>query len=253
MKANATRLLCFLPLFLISFVPNVLPAQCSWFASYTTSPAPPFCYGDVITLTVQANGGTPPFTYAWNDGQTTQSIQVTFNTNWYDGYVNVTDANGCSDGMSVHIKPTIYSMEMIWFADAVCPGQPVQVAAYTAGAGGTATYQWSNGGTGQTTGVYTSGNYSVTVTAPNGCTRSASEYVDVFHYEPGAVQITGPASLCEGQSGTLAVTGGYYDLYSWSDGSTSSQNPIRAPGTYTVTVSSFDGQCTRRPAIIAKA
>lgn len=52
------------------------------------------CGSTTCTLTASPSGGTPPYTYLWSSGQTTQQISVpkTFKART----VTVTDANGCT-------------------------------------------------------------------------------------------------------------------------------------------------------------
>jgi len=64
----------------------------------------------------------------------------------------------------------------------ICPGQNLTIKAPLA-----ASYSWSNSATTQSLKVTETGTYSVTITAPNGCTNSASEKV-LFH-QPYAEQI----------------------------------------------------------------
>gem|GEM_PF-451897 len=78
----------------------------------TTSPAPnatatasalTICAGDSVRLNANASGGTPPYTFVWNQGvgqgQSRFATPLT-NTNYV---VTVTDANGCSDTAQVTI------------------------------------------------------------------------------------------------------------------------------------------------------
>ena len=45
-----------------------------------------------LSLTVYANGGVPPYTYSWNNGDTTQMININSNGNYLCA---VYDKNGC--------------------------------------------------------------------------------------------------------------------------------------------------------------
>ncbi len=60
------------------------------------------CQGINTTLTATPNGGTPPFTYAWSTGATTQTITVSPTSN-VTYKVVVTDATGCTAEKSVNV------------------------------------------------------------------------------------------------------------------------------------------------------
>jgi len=60
------------------------------------------CVGDTVTLYVSATGIGAPFTYLWNDGNTSPSIMVTpLNTTTYT--VTVTDSFGNTSSDNVHV------------------------------------------------------------------------------------------------------------------------------------------------------
>lgn len=52
------------------------------------------CAGLTCTLTAYPSGGTPPYTYLWSTGATTQ--QITIPSSFRGRTVTVTDANGCT-------------------------------------------------------------------------------------------------------------------------------------------------------------
>jgi hypothetical protein len=79
------------------------------------------CEGGDATFCVTASGGTPPYTYLWSTGQTTECITVSV----ADTYtVVVTDSNDlssepCSATLTVHPNPVC---EITGGADEVCAG-----------------------------------------------------------------------------------------------------------------------------------
>ncbi len=96
-------------------------------------------------------------------------------------------------------------------------------------------YLWSNGATTQSITATTAGSYSVTVSA-NGCsTTSSAQTVTVNPLPSSAVTASGPLTLCQGESVTLAAPSGY--SYLWSNGSTAQSIVVSASGQYSVTVS----------------
>ncbi len=79
-------------------VVSVTQAGCGIALTFTTTPAR--CDSSNGTATVNATGGTPPYTYYWYDGQTTQTAS---NLNWGYHYVTVTDAQQCAQTNWVYV------------------------------------------------------------------------------------------------------------------------------------------------------
>ncbi len=80
--------------------------------------------------------------------------------------------------------------------------------------------------------------YMVVITDRNGC--ESTESVEVFVADPARVIETREGlSICEGE--TQVLTGGSWDSYRWSTGSTERTIEITTPGDYSLTVSSNEG------------
>ena len=180
------------------------------------------CSGIGTSLT--ASSGTD---YLWSTGETTQSISVN-NPGTYS--VTVTNSNGCSNSatqtVSLMEQPTILGNNHI------CSGQST-----TLSASGSGSYAWSNGASTSFITVNTPGNYTVTVTLPNGCSSSAT--VDVTVGTTPTPSITGNTTICEGELTTLTATGGV--SYSWDNGGTSNSTNVSQSGIYTVTATNAEG------------
>ncbi|MCF8236965.1 MAG: gliding motility-associated C-terminal domain-containing protein [Saprospiraceae bacterium] len=106
---------------------------------------------------------------------------------------------------------------------------------------GPTTYMWSNGETTEDLTDLAPGDYTVTVTDPNGCSAEETFTVGVEYQNP-TPSINGPPWYCEGEIVELNVLGNY-NSYEWSNAETTSSIFISTPGTYSVTVSN-DGGCT---------
>jgi subtilisin-like proprotein convertase family protein len=126
--------------------------------------------GNNGTATANPVGGTPPYTYAWSNGGTTQTISGlaagTYN-------VTVTSSNGCSGTGSVTItQPAALTVSV----SGVNPTSGNNGSATANPSGGTSPYSylWSNGGTTQTITGLGAGTYTVTVTDANNCTATGS-------------------------------------------------------------------------------
>ncbi|MBI1193395.1 MAG: hypothetical protein GC205_09490, partial [Bacteroidetes bacterium] len=202
------------------------------------------------TAAVAVTGGTPPYTYLWNTGATTSSI---------DGLapgvytVVVTDAQGCSTMGMVQVADDGCSLEVFLLA------QPVSCNGFTDGqltalpVGGTApfTFVWSDG---QVTSVATglsAGTYSVVVTDALGCSAVAMAALA----EPAelALNLLGTNPGCSGAADgsiDLTLSGGTAPYaFLWSNGAVSEDLAGLAAGTYAVLVTDAAG-CTSEGSLV---
>jgi uncharacterized repeat protein (TIGR01451 family) len=119
---------------------------------------------------IQAFGGTPPYTYGWNNGATADSI-----TNVAAGTyaVTVNDAVSCSIIYTLNISQNSTNWSYYTYLNttsANCGNSGTASAAVHGGAS-PFTYLWSNADTSQTAKGLPSGTYNVTVTGSDGCRR----------------------------------------------------------------------------------
>jgi gliding motility-associated-like protein len=203
--------------------------------------------GSTGSASVNAGGGTAPYTYAWTpsggNGSTASGLAAGSYT------VTVTDANGCTSTANATItQPAALTAVISSSAGISCNGANNGTATVTAG-GGTAayTYAWTpSGGTGATESGLAAGNYSVTVTDANGCVGNAAVTIS----EPTVLQTStsGTNVDCNGNangSASVSTTGGTAGYtFSWtpSGGSGATANNL-AGGTYYITVTDANG-CT---------
>jgi gliding motility-associated-like protein len=150
----------------------------------------------------------------------------------------ITNSFGCvnsiSTNMTVNALPT----------PVINPNGPLsfcQGGTVTLTATGGVSYLWSTGATTNSIIADTSGDYSVTVTNPNGCIATTSPTsVVVWDLPIAAISSTG-SSICLGSTATLTATGGVN--YAWSNGSNNANTTVNSSNTYTVTVTDING-CT---------
>ena len=169
--------------------------------------------------------------YLWSTGATTQTISVSSPGVFT---VTVTDGNGCkaNGGGSAMYAPA--PVPVISGDPYFCPGDSTVL---DAGAG-YVSYAWSTGDTTQHIRVKTLGTFSVTVTNTYGCQAGTS--VTTHHYPLPNPVITGTFSLCAGTT-TVLDAGAGFEAYLWSTGETTHSIVVDSAGTYTVTVTDFNG------------
>ncbi|WP_343625932.1 T9SS type A sorting domain-containing protein [Flavobacterium lindanitolerans] len=205
------------------------------------------------TATVSVNGGTPPYTYSWAPSGGTNAMATGLAANTYT--VTVTDNNGCQITRTATVnQPAAALSGTISKTDVSCNGGNNGTATVTATGGTTPySYSWSpSGGTNATATGLAAGTYTVTVTDFNGCQITRTTTVNQPATALSAATGGGKTDVsCNGGSNgtaTVAATGGTPPYsYSWapSGGTNASATGLTA-GTYTVTVTDFNGcQATR--------
>ena len=191
-------------------------------------------------------GGTPPYTYLWNTGATTNIILNAASGSYS---VTITDANGCQVDSSDNVGTNGSGLEGDFvLVNEGCDQDNGSLTLNMTVGNAPFTYAWSNGGsvTNSITGI-SAGTYFVTVTDANGCTEAFGNIVNnVFALidEPNT-NVTDAA--CFGElSGSINVdvqSGQEPFSFAWSDGSTGNPLTNVSAGVYTVTLTDNSG-CT---------
>ena len=198
-----------------------------------------------------AYGGTPPYSYLWNDASTTADSAVN-NLAAGSYYVTVTDANGCPQVNLAEIRqPGSDLVAVLLSASGTSCHNSSDGVLYLATSGGwqDSSYasSWSNGVTGigfDTVSNLAAGNYQVTVTDFEGCTDTAS--IEVYSPDPLVVTLTvidAPCFACEnGSIGAANLTGGTPPYqYSWPNGTFGDSLTNLSAGNYTLTITDGNG------------
>lgn len=202
--------------------------------------------------TVTPSGGTPPYSYAWNSGHSTQTASdLTAGT----ASVTVTDANGCTSVNSIALTaPAALTLSLQPQAVSCNGGDDgsVQVAVLT----GTPPYQyvWNTGHTGPSISGLVAGGYSVTVTDANECEKTAS--IQITQPQLLGANLAQTAALChDTPTGLASVSAIYYGTtpanpanftFAWNTvpvQTTPTATGLTGGQTYTVTVTDPAG-CT---------
>ncbi len=212
------------------------------------------CMNSCTTLTANATGGTPPYTYAWTPnigaGPGPHNVCPTTTTTYS---VLVTDGTGATMTSSATITVNPAPSATAVPTNPLCNGGTGSATAVA----GTFTYSWSTipVQTTQTATGLTPGNYTVTVTDPNGCSDTAIITITAPPLLTAASTST-PESCVNSADGTVTgnPTGGTGPYtYSWNT------VPVQATqtatglstGTYTVTITDANGCTATATATIA--
>jgi uncharacterized repeat protein (TIGR01451 family) len=189
--------------------------------------------GAVITF---GSGGTPPYTYLWNNGSIAQS-----QTGLAAGYYSVlaTDANGCIGSGAAYV--TVSTPITVTYSSTPSLCTSATGNATLVPAGGTAPYTvlWYTAPpqTTPTATTLSAGNYNFKVTDAVGCVQTGT--VTVPPIDIISLSFSSTPALCTLSNGNLNVTavGGVAPYtYSWSTGATTSGLTGVPSGTYALTV-----------------
>jgi hypothetical protein len=167
------------------------------------------------SVTVNATGGTPGYTYLWNTGDTTASVNGLV-AGAYS--VVITDANGCTNTQSVTIaQPAAVATTVVTSVNpTTCGGNDGSIDISVSGGVSPYAFQWSNSANTEDISGLTAGVYSVIVTDNNGCTDSIAVTLNdpalpnVAYSEPidsACSNITAPFALTGGSPAGGTYTG----------------------------------------------
>ncbi|MDX2001634.1 MAG: PKD domain-containing protein [Chitinophagales bacterium] len=209
------------------------------------------CFGgNNGSVTLNVSGGTPSYTFNWNNASTNQNLS---NLGVGNYAVTVSDANGCQKTTSASItQPSLLSVSV----GGTNPGCGLNNGLATASAtGGTGSYSylWSNNATTSILNNLGAGTYSVIVTDANGCTATASTTLS-SPSGPSLTTSSTPVSCggtADGSATVNVVSGQTPYTYSWSNGQTSATNAGIAAGSYTVTVSDGNNCSTSATVVVS--
>jgi hypothetical protein len=207
--------------------------------------------GKICVVTV--NGGTMPYKYTWNNGDTTACLN-NIAAGTYS--VVVTDANSCTATMSYLLgQPNALVIDSIVVAPLNCASAAGGAATiYASGGTGTYTYVWqSNASVIDNATGYAAGTYTAQVSDVNTC--SAVGNFTISQGQPISIDsITITDVTCFGDSNgsaaVVTVTPSDTYTYQWSSNAsaTASATDYKA-GTYTLTVTGSNG-CSVTSAIV---
>lgn len=203
-------------------------------------------------IAIQAQGSSGPFTILLNHGAPVSNINgiYTFSNLCIGSYtITVTDRYGCIKTLTASI------VECNTFGVSL-DGQGNSCENSNTGfieispEGGTSPYKyfWSSGHFTEDIHNVQEGTYTVTVVDFNGCTTTATYFLDqeVIHVDIDLTASSGATNGCNGVIATDIVTYPVQVSYSieWSNGATTETISQLCPGAYTATITTTTG-CTK--------
>ncbi|MFC5408596.1 T9SS type A sorting domain-containing protein [Larkinella bovis] len=211
--------------------------------SLTTSSTAVKCFGNNDgSANVIASGSVGNYTYTWNTGATTSTIN-SLTAGSYS--VQVSDANGCQQTGSVEVTQPTRLLLSLQKSDIKCfSGNDGQVTSSVTGGVGNYVYQWNTGATTSTITGLVTGTYQLTITDANSCQQTASVQVDQPATLLTLTTSTTPARCFNNRDGLASVTasgGGTAYHYQWSTGANTPSISGLAAGIYSVQVTDNKG------------
>jgi gliding motility-associated-like protein len=219
------------------------------FRAYTTS-SNVNCNGQCNgQATAVPYGNTAPYTYKWNNGNTSKTT-----TNLCPGnyWVIVSDSLGNRDSLTVIITQPVVLTTSTSEKNITCNGKANGTASVSP-LGGTSpyTYTWINGKTTSSITALTAGNYKVTVKDANGCI--ASDSINITEPSPITFSTSSVPTKCFGGSdgqGSVIASGGIKPyIYLWNNSKTTQTATGLTAGTYILTVTDSNG-CKSKDTVI---
>ena len=156
------------------------------------------CGMDNGFATATPMGGTPPYSFMWDNGETTSMINDLAPGIYF---VQVTDANGCIAAGNIQIDESESPDLEIEATDTSCNEDDGTATVTASGGIAPYAYAWSNGRVTASINNLAPGAYTVTVTDAGGCTSSASVEIESSEAPNGGELSGGPYSFC--QEGTM--------------------------------------------------
>jgi gliding motility-associated-like protein len=202
------------------------------------------CNNGLGSIDITIQGGTPPITYLWNTGATTEDISG-LSAGTYS--CTITDANGCSVStgiLNLFNAPGTLNISTDFVTDEICGNGAGAIFVSTSGGTTPISYSWSNGSTSEDISSLVAGTYTLTATDSNGCVYNHNETVV---NTSGTLQIDNAIVVdenCNDGAGSIDIfiSGGATPYtFSWSNGASTEDISSLSAGTYIVTVTDANG------------
>jgi PKD repeat protein len=192
------------------------------------------------SIDLAVTGGTPGYTYSWNNGAGNVSSVSGLGAATY--IVTITDAAGCDTSLSFTLNYTTNITFNSSVTHPTCaPNENGEILASATGGPGI-TYQWTGGPAGASYSNLGVGTYQVIATTNEGCSSSASYTLAYTTNLVMNANLTHPSCLdSENGAITVSAAGGSGITYQWTGGPSNATWSGLANGTYEVIATAANG------------
>ena len=221
------------------------------------------CFGDNDgSATVEASGGTPPYTYLWSNGQTGQTA-INLPAGNYTVTVTGSGGSGSATATAAISQPPALNQTVAVSGPITCLQPLVTATANANGGVSPYTYAWSDGQTGSQASFTVPGDYMVVVTDANGCTKLNVVSIVANTTPPTAIAAPGGVINCIQSTTTVSGAGssqGPNISYQWTtsngnilSGAQTLNATVGAAGIYVLRVTINTNGCTATAAAVVTA
>ncbi|MEZ4936415.1 MAG: T9SS type A sorting domain-containing protein [Crocinitomicaceae bacterium] len=202
------------------------------------------CGNGAGAIDVIPTGGTMPYTYSWDSGQSTEDITGLVAGSYA---ITITDVNGCETSSSATVVNNASGMsysEVITVEN--CSDGSGAIDLTVTGGAAPYTFLWSNAAVTEDLTGLSAGTFTCEITDNNGCILNTNDIV--VSNNPGTLFAQSSVSdeECGQMNGSIFVNAAGGDgnyTYSWSIAGTGATQPNLSAGTYDWTVTDGNG-CT---------
>ena len=182
------------------------------------------------------SGGTTPYTFNWDSGQTSEDISG-LSAGTYN--VTINDANGCEVLTSANVTNLADLSESHQATAEICSNSNGAIDLTLTGSATPFTFVWSNGATTEDISGLSAGTYSCVITDANSCSISTGDITIINNASDLAVSTYVANDTCGSSVGYIQLTtsGGTTPYtYAWSNSETTENNNGLSEGDYTYTL-----------------
>lgn len=191
-------------------------------------------------IEIDVLGGTPPYTYQWDNGATTQNIDSLAAG---DYTINVNDANDCETSATFTIVDPKPMQTNINIKHASCLGvDDGEIEVIASGGTGDLAIEWNHGPDNFRLGALAVGNYNAIVKDENTCVRRLNFQIEEMDSISAEINVINPSGIDNNGSIFVYAKGGLPPYtYKWDNSMTGNSLFQLESGNYQLTISDSNG------------